>query len=93
MFDYDYILKDSGLVAASVEGKVDAVAKVVDVGAGLVEGHMVIDVSVIQIDGDSESYDIQLQGLAATPFTSGSNFSVLASLKLGAKEKLFLHKF
>ena len=86
MIDYTHILKDAGLVAASAAGQVDSTDVIVDVGAGLVSGRMVIDVTEIEIAGNHESYDIELQGAAASAFTA--NYTVLASMKLGANEVL-----
>ena len=86
MIDYTHILKDAGLVAASAAGQVDSSDVIVDVGAGLVEGKMILDVTAIEIDTDIESYDIQLQGSSESDFANTSE--VLASMKLGAKEKL-----
>ena len=37
MFDYEFTLKDAGLVAAYAAGQVDSSDVVVDVGAGLVD--------------------------------------------------------
>jgi hypothetical protein len=62
MIDYTHTLKDAGLVASSAAGQVDSSDKIVDLGAGLVEGHLVVDVTAIEIADNDEYYDIQLQG-------------------------------
>ena len=84
MIDYTHILKDSGLVASDAAGQVGGSDKIVDLGAGMVEGHLVIDVTAIEIASNDEFYDIQLQGSSKSDFAD--TFEVLASVKLGAQE-------
>ena len=86
MIDYTHILKDAGLVAASAAGQVDSSDVIIDVGAGLVEGKMIVDVSAIEIASDDEEYEIELQGSSLSGF--GATYTVLASMKLGANEVL-----
>jgi hypothetical protein len=84
MIDYTHILKDAGLVAADAAGQVDSTDVIVDLGAGQVEGHLVVDVTAIEIADDDEFYDIQLQGSSKSDFAD--TIEVLASVKLGAQE-------
>ena len=77
-------MKDAGLVAASAAGQVDGEDKIVDVGAGLVEGQLVIDCTAIEIDSDNELYQISLQGCSSAGFTN--TFTDLAVIELGAAE-------
>lgn len=84
MIDILHTLKDSGLVAADAAGQVDSSDKIVDLGAGLVEGHLVVDVTAIEIADNDEYYDIQLQGSSKSDFAD--TIEVLASVKLGAQE-------
>lgn len=86
MRDATYLLKDAGLVAADAAGTVDSVAKIADLGAGKVEGHMVVDVTAINIDNNDENYKISLQGSSESDFSS--TYEDLAILELGAKETL-----
>ena len=86
MIDYTHILKDAGLVASSAAGQVDSSDVIVDLGNGLVEGNLVVDVTAIEIDTDNEEYDIQLQGSSKSDFAD--TIEVLASMKLGANEVL-----
>ena len=86
MIDYTHILKDPGLVASDAAGQVDSSDVIVDLGAGLVQGHFVIDVTAIEIADNDEYYDIQLQGSSKSDFAD--TIEVLASMKLGAKEVL-----
>lgn len=86
MIDSTMILKDAGLVAASAAGTVATAAKIVNVGSGLVEGLLVVDVSAIEVDAN-ELYAIALQGSDVADFDTGSEVIVeLAVLNLGANE-------
>ena len=86
MIDSTMILKDAGLVAADAAGTVDGSAKVADVGAGLVEGNLVVDVTAIEIASNDERYAIKLQGSSKADFAD--TFEDLAILELGAHEVL-----
>ena len=86
MIDSTMILKDAGLVAASAAGTVASAAKIVNVGGGLVEGLLVVDVSAIEVDA-TELYSIALQGSDVADFSTGDEVIVeLAVLNLGANE-------
>ncbi len=86
MIDSTMIMKDAGLVAASAAGTVATAAKIVNVGSGLVEGLLVVDVSAIEVNAD-ELYSIALQGSDVSDFDTGSEVIVeLACLNLGANE-------
>ena len=84
MIDSTHELKDAGLVAADAAGTVSAVAVIVDLGAGEVNGHLVIDVSAIEIADNDEVYKITLQGSSSATFAS--TIVDLAEVTLGANE-------
>ena len=84
MIDYTHILKDAGLVAADAAGQVDSSDVIVDLGAGLVEGHLVVDVTALEIASNDESYKITLQGSSESDFAS--SIVDLAEITLGAQE-------
>lgn len=87
MIDSTFSLKDAGLVAASGAGTVGGVAKVADVGGGLVEASLVIDVTALEIASNDELYSIALQGSDTSDFATGSPvIEELAVLNLGAAE-------
>ncbi len=86
MIDYTHILKDAGLVAADAAGTVDSSAVIVNLGAGLVEGHLIIDVTAIEIADNDENYIISLQGSSKSDFAD--TIEDLAILELGALETL-----
>jgi len=58
----------------------------VDLGAGLVEGHLIVDVTAIEIADNDENYKISLQGSSKSDFAD--TFEDLAILELGALETL-----
>lgn len=87
MIDSTMIMKDAGLVAASAAATVASSAKIVNVGEGLVEGLLVVDVSAIEIASNDELYSIALQGSDVADFSTGDEVIVeLAVLNLGAAE-------
>jgi hypothetical protein len=85
MIDYTHILKTAGLVA-SCNATVIAGATMVDLGLGLMEGHLVVDVTAIEIADNDELYTIVLQGSSESDFAS--DIENLAILELGANEVL-----
>jgi hypothetical protein len=75
-YDDALSLKDAGLVAESAAGSV-----ILDLGAGFVEGDVVIDVSAIEVANGDEKYTVHLEGSNVAAMTSGS--VTLANLPLG----------
>jgi hypothetical protein len=67
-FTYDDALelKAAGLVDASADGDI------VDLGAGLVDGFLVIDMSACEIATGDEIYTVSLEGSNVAAMTSGS---------------------
>lgn len=67
-FTYDDALelKAAGLVAASADGSI------VDLGEGLVDGFIVIDVTAVEIASGNEIYTISLEGSNVAAMDSGS---------------------
>ena len=86
-YDSNLLLKDAGLVASSAAATVDSSAKYLDLGAGLVEGKLNIDVSALEIASNDELYKIALQGSDNSDFSTGDEED-LAILELGAAEVL-----
>lgn len=86
MYDTKLELKDAGLVAADVEGKVGGVAQILDVGDAECKGHLIIDVTVIEIASNDELYKISLQGSSKSDFAD--TYEDLVILELGANEVL-----
>jgi hypothetical protein len=70
-FDAELEFKDAGLIAADAAATVDSVAKIVDLGEGLVEGNLIIDVTAIEIASNDERYEIQMQFSDSSSFASG----------------------
>lgn len=87
LYDASLLLEDSldsagavSAITASQVGKVLDVAKQIDLGDGLIEGNMIIDIDAIVLATD-ENYEIKLQGTNTTGF--GSDFVDLAMRELG----------
>ena len=78
-------LKDAGLVAASARAQVSSADKIVDLGAGYVEGDIVIDVSAIEIGTGDESYDIVAQVSSDDDFSDKTKVIERIAIHLGAK--------
>lgn len=78
MFQYDdeLNLKDAALVGSSAAGSL-----IVDLGSGLVDGFIVIDVTAVEVADGNEIYNIDLEGSNVAAMTSGS--VVLASIEMG----------
>ena len=85
-FDATFKFKDAGLVAADAAAQVDGSNKIVDLGEGLFEGDMVIDVTAIEIASNDEKYEIQVQLSDSATFASGVVQG--STLCLGALETL-----
>ena len=66
-YDNATLLKAAGLVAASAAGSV-----ILDLGNGLMEGDLVIDVSALEVATGDEIYTISLEGSNVAAMTSGS---------------------
>ena len=65
-YDNALLLKSAGLLAASADGTI------VDLGVGLVEGYIVIDMSACEIATGDEIYTVSLEGSNVAAMTSGS---------------------
>ncbi|MEN6306674.1 MAG: hypothetical protein ABFD91_02870 [Anaerohalosphaeraceae bacterium] len=85
-FDAGLELKDAGLVAASAAAQVNSAARVLDLGSGLVEGDIVLDVSALEIASKDEVYDIIAQLSPDADFGTAGNIVERCALNLSAKE-------
>ena len=52
-YDQDAVLKDAGAVAASAAALVGGVAKILDVGQGIVDCELIADIASIDVDGSA----------------------------------------
>lgn len=66
-YDTDLELKAAGLVAASADGSI------LDIGAGFVDGDIVLDVSAVEIATGDEIYTISIEMSNVAAMTSGSS--------------------
>jgi len=81
-FDALLELKDAGLLAASAACQVDSSAQILDIGEGVVEGDIIIDVSACEVDSDDELYIIGAQISSEDDFAS--DFYEITALKIGS---------
>jgi len=65
-YDDSLELKAAALVAASADGSI------VDIGAGLVDGFLVIDMSACEVASGDEIYTVSLEGSTVAAMTSAS---------------------
>lgn len=65
-YDNSLSLKAAGLVAASADGSI------LDLGEGLVDGYLVIDMTACEIATGNEIYTISLEGSTVAAMTSAS---------------------
>ena len=86
MYDTQLILKDAGLVAADAAGQVGGSNQILDVGDAECRGHLILDVTAIEIASNDEKYKISLQGSSKSDFAD--TYEDLAIIELGAKQVL-----
>lgn len=75
-YDNSLLLKAAGLVATTTTE-----TTILDLGAGLVEGYLVLDATAIEVANGDEKYTIHLEGSNAAAMGSGS--VSLANIQLG----------
>lgn len=65
-FTYDNatLMKAAGLVAASADGSI------IDLGEGLFDGFLVLDVTAIEVAGGDEIYTVSVEGSSVAAMTS-----------------------
>jgi len=80
-YDEGLVFKTAGLIAASA-----AVATIIDVGEGVYQGVMVLDVTALEIASNDEIYDIVIQGSPDSDFGTDTNIVDLCSITLAAAE-------
>ncbi len=76
LYDDALSLRDASLLAATATE-----TTILDLGAGLVDGNLIIDVSAIEVATGNEKYTIHLEGSNVAAMTSGS--VTLANIPLG----------
>jgi len=79
--DSGFTIKAAALVGASAAGSVKA-----DLGAGYVEGNVVIDVTALEIASNDEIYDIILQLSPDSDFGTDTSIKEQAAINLSAAE-------
>ena len=75
-YDNSLLLKAAGLVASTTTE-----STILDLGAGLVDGYLVLDVSACEVASNDEIYLVCLEGSNVAAMSSGS--VTLAQIELG----------
>jgi hypothetical protein len=79
-YDAALLLKAPALVAATADGSL-----ILDVGVGLFDSDLVIDVTELDIASSDESYEILVMGSSDAAFGVGANIEPMASITIGDK--------
>ena len=79
-YDAALLLKADAAVGATANGSL-----ILDVGAGMCKGDVIIDVTALEIDSNDESYEIVLQGSSDANFGTAANVTSLCSVTIGDK--------
>lgn len=77
-YDASLLMKAAALVAATANGSL-----ILDVGTGLLDAELVIDVTALETDTGDESYEIIVQGSPDAAFGTAGNIKSLASITIG----------
>lgn len=75
-YDDDLSLKAAGLIATTTTG-----STILDLGAGIVDGFLVLDVSAVEVASNDEIYLVCLEGSNVAGMASGS--VTLAQIEMG----------
>ena len=75
-YDHSMLLKAAGLVASTTTE-----TTILDLGAGLFEGDLVIDATAVEVASTDEKYTIHLEGSNSSTMASGS--VSLCNIQLG----------
>jgi hypothetical protein len=77
-YDAALLLKAAALVASSADGSL-----ILDVGVGLVDADLVLDVTAMEVDSNDESYTVILEGSPDAAFGTAANIIPLAMIVMG----------
>lgn len=80
-FDYSLYLDDGGSITASAAGEIGGTDKILDLGAGLVEGSVIVDVTELDVDTGNEIVTLGVQISSSATFAS--DYYQVASLQIG----------
>lgn len=79
-YDAALLLKAAAAVGATANGSL-----ILDVGAGMVKGDVIIDATAVEVDSNDESYEVILQGSSDAAFGTAANIASLCSVTIGDK--------
>ena len=81
-YDDDLELKDAALVSSSAAAQVASADKIIDLGAGVLHGDIVIDVTACEVASGNEMYTVGAQISDSSTFASG--IYEVTCIKLGS---------
>lgn len=78
-YDNSLLIRATGVAITATEtGSV-----ILDVGAGLVKGHLVVDVTAMDVTTGDEAYSLMLEGSPDAAFGTAGNIRVVSELRIG----------
>lgn len=86
-FDSLLEMKDAGAIASSAAAQVDAADKILDLGLGLVEANLIIDVTALEVADGNEVYSIEWQ--LSNSATFAATVVVASVLRIGDSSVAF----
>lgn len=69
-FDYNLRLQDADDIVATVEGKVSAAAKILDMGASRFDGRAIVNITAAEVATGNEHYRVSVQGSSSATFAT-----------------------
>lgn len=84
--DIGLLMKDAGLVAASAAAQVSSADKILNLGAGRVDGRVIVDITAIETGTGDEEYQILIQGSDSASF-GGTTHKNLGCIHVGDSTK------
>lgn len=70
-YDSDLVLKDAGAISSSAAAQVDGADRIIDLGAGRVDGRTIVKVTAFDATTGDERADVVMQFSASATFASG----------------------
>ena len=78
VYDNSLLLKAAALVGSTADGTL-----ILDLGNGLIDADLILDVTAIETDTGDESYAVILEGSPDATFGTATNIAVLSRIVIG----------
>jgi hypothetical protein len=85
-YDNDLELKDAGAITASAAAQISSEDQIIDLGAGVLHGDIVIDVTACEVASGNEMYTVGAQISDSATFASG--IYEVTCIKLGSSRSI-----